>query len=135
MAIHREMAAPDAVYQLLTDAREFAAATERPAEMETGEGGRFSIFGGYIEGRHIELVPGKRVVQAWRGADWAPEKYSIVRFGLLAESGGTRLVLDQEGYPEGNSPLYPSWHQHLSANWPEFYFKPFAKYLAQLVQV
>jgi hypothetical protein len=26
--------------------------------------------------------------------------------------------------------MYPTWHEHLSANWPVFYFQPFAKYLA-----
>lgn len=73
MAIHQEVnftVAPERVYELLTASAQFAAATERPAEI--GDGGTFSIFGGYIEGRQIELVPGRRVVQAWRGSDWAP---------------------------------------------------------------
>lgn len=136
MAIHQEIsfeAAPERIYRLLTDGGEFAAATEKPSEIEAGEGGKFSIFGGYIEGRQIELVPGQRVVQAWRGVDWAPGEYSVVRFHLQAEGSGTRLLLDHDGYPEGESPLYPSWHEHLSANWPVFYFEPFAKYLSASV--
>jgi hypothetical protein len=32
--------------------------------------------------------------------------------------------------PEGPSPMYPTWHQHLSTNWPVFYFEPIAKYFA-----
>jgi uncharacterized protein YndB with AHSA1/START domain len=66
MPIRQEIslvAAPERVYQLLTDSAEFAAATERPAEIAVTEGGAFSIFGGYIQGRQIELVPGKRIVQ------------------------------------------------------------------------
>jgi hypothetical protein len=47
---------------------------------------------------------------------------------LIPEGKGTRLVLDHDAYPEGNSPMYPTWHEHLSANWPVFYFQPFAKY-------
>jgi uncharacterized protein YndB with AHSA1/START domain len=134
MAIHQEVsfkASPERVYQLLTDAGEFAAATEKPADIETGDGGKFSIFGGYIQGRYIELVPGHRVVQAWRGVDWSPGIFSIVRFSLIPEGSGTRLVLDHDAYPEGKSPQYPSWHEHLSANWPVFYFEPFAKYFAR----
>ena len=130
MAIHQEVSftvAPERVYELLTNSSQFAAATERPAEIGT-DGGTFSIFGGYIEGRQIELVPGQRVVQAWRGSDWAPGIYSLVRFTLTPEGKGTRLVLDHDAYPEGNSPMYPTWHEHLSANWPVFYFQPFAKY-------
>jgi activator of HSP90 ATPase len=133
MPIHQEVsfkATPEQLYQLLTNGGEFAAATEKPAEMEMGEGGKFSIFGGYIEGRNIEIVPSKRVVQAWRGIDWAPGTYSVVRFNLIPQGNGTRLVLDHDAYPEGPSPVYPSWHEHLSANWPVFYFEPFAKYLA-----
>ena len=134
MAIHQEVsfaAAPEQIYALLTDGEQFAAATEKRAEIETGDGGKFSIFGGYIEGRHIELVPGQRVVQAWRGVDWAPGAYSIVRFSLTLVANGTKLVLDHDAYPEGKSPIFPTWHEHLSSNWPVFYFEPFAKYLAR----
>ena len=132
-AIHQEAffpVAPERVYRLLTDSRKFAAATDRPATIGAAEGEPFSIFGGYIEGRQIELVPGRRIVQAWRGADWAPGIFSIVRFTLIREEAGTRLTVDHDGYPEGESPMYPSWHEHLEANWPVFYFNPFARYLA-----
>jgi uncharacterized protein YndB with AHSA1/START domain len=131
MAIHQEVhftVAPERVYELLTNSAQFAAATERPAEIGI-DGGTFSLFGGYIEGRQIELVPGQRVVQAWRGSDWAPGVYSLVRFTLTPEGKGTRLLLDHDAYPEGKSPMYPTWHEHLSANWPVFYFQPIAKYL------
>jgi uncharacterized protein YndB with AHSA1/START domain len=123
-------AAPERVYELLTDGAQFAAATGRPAEIGAGEGATFSLFGGYIHGRQIELVPGRRIVQAWRGSDWDAGVYSLVRFTLTPEGTGTSLAIDQDAYPEGKSPRYPSWHEHLSANWPVFYFEPFAKYLA-----
>lgn len=133
MPIHQEVsfvAAPERVYHLLTGSAEFAAATERPAEIDATEGGVFSIFGGYIQGRQIELVPGKRIIQTWRGVDWAPGAHSLVRFALTPEGNGTRLVVDHEAYPEGPSPMYPTWHEHLSTNWPVFYFEPIAKYFA-----
>jgi activator of HSP90 ATPase len=133
MPIHQEAtfpASPERVYELLADAEKFAAATGRPAKIGEGQGATFSIFGDYIQGRQIEMIPGKRVVQAWRGSNWGPGVYSIVRFTLIAEGKGTKLVVDHDAYPEGASPMYPSWHEHLSANWPVFYFEPFAKYLA-----
>ncbi|KAA6459125.1 hypothetical protein DYQ86_17820 [Acidobacteria bacterium AB60] len=137
MPIHQEIslsAAPVRVYQLLTDGREFAAATARPAEIDATEGGAFSIFGGYIQGRQIELVPEQRIVQSWRGIDWAPGVHSIVRFTLAPEGNGTRLIVDHDAYPEGPSPFYPTWHEHLSTNWPVFYFEPFANYFAEMSQ-
>lgn len=134
MSIRQETtlpASPGRVYELLTNEAQFAAATGRPATIGAAEGAPFSIFGDYIRGRQIELVPGRRIVQAWRGGDWDAGVYSFVRFTLTPEGGGTRLVVDHDAYPEGKSPMYPSWHEHLSANWPVFYFEPFAKYLAR----
>jgi uncharacterized protein YndB with AHSA1/START domain len=133
MSIHQEATfpvSPERVYELLTDSSKFAEATGRPATIGETEGDTFSIFGGYISGRQVEMVPGQHVVQAWRGADWAPGVYSLVRFTLTREGQGTRLAVDHDAYPEGKSPMYPSWHEHLSTNWPVFYFKPFEAYLA-----
>ena len=133
MSIHQEavFSVPcERVYELLTDGAEFAAATGKSAKIGGGEGAEFSIFGGLIRGRHIELVPGKRVVQAWRMPDWAPGVYSLVRLTLTPEGVGTKLVVDQEAYPKGKSPMFPSWHEHLSAGWPMFYFQSFTKHLA-----
>jgi uncharacterized protein YndB with AHSA1/START domain len=133
MPIHQEITfpvLPERVYELLTDGVKFAAATGKPAEIGAGQGTMFSIFGGYIQGRQIELVPGQRIVQAWSGSDWDPGVYSLVRFTMTPEGKGTKLVVDHDAYPEGKSPKYESWHEHLSTNWPVFYFEPFAKYLA-----
>jgi activator of HSP90 ATPase len=121
---------PGRLYTLLTSTAEFAAATGTPASIEASAGAPFTLFGGNIEGRQIELVPGLRIVQAWRGRDWAPGLYSLVRFTLVPAGSGTRLTLHHTAYPEGPSPLYPSWREHLSANWPVFYFDPIARYLA-----
>jgi activator of HSP90 ATPase len=132
-AIHQEVTfftSPEHLYELLTDSEKFAAATDRPATIGIGEGDTFSIFGGYVEGRQIELVPGQRIVQAWRGKDWDAGTYSMVKFTLTPEGRGTKLEIDHDAYPDGASPLYPSWHQHLSSNWPVFYFAPFSRYLA-----
>lgn len=133
MSIHQEVSlpvSPDRLFQLLTDEAQFAAATGMPACMGRGEGAAFSLFDGHVRGRHIELVPGQRIVQAWRSIDWDAGVYSIVRFTIRPEGAGAKLVLDHDSYPEGASPLYPSWHEHLATNWPVFYFRPFAKHLA-----
>lgn len=126
MSIHRETtlpAAPERVYELLTDAVKFAAATGKPAEIGAGEGAAFSLFGDHVRGRLIELVPGQRVVQAWRFTVWAPGVYSIVQFGLSAAGAGTKLAVEHDAYPA-------EFHDHLSTNWPNFYFDPISKYFA-----
>ena len=68
MLIHQESiiaAAPQAVYEVLTDGQKFAAATGMPAQLSDRVGEAFSLFGGRVEGRQIELVPGQRIVLAW----------------------------------------------------------------------
>ena len=60
------LAAVQALYQ--------AELTDAPAELDPEPGGEFSCFGGMIVGRTIENIPGQRLVQAWRVANWAVSK-------------------------------------------------------------
>jgi uncharacterized protein YndB with AHSA1/START domain len=137
-AIHQEvmLKAPRArVYAVLTDAKLFQqlvllsgavksgmVSATQAASITSEAGGAFSIFGGHVSGRIIELVPNERVVQAWRPADWAPGLYSIVRFELLESGAGIRLVFDHAGFPKGRA-------EHLAAGWKANYWEPLAKVL------
>ena len=127
MSIHQEVvipASPDRVFAALTTSEQFTAASGgRIAEISAGEGGTFSLFGGVIHGRHIELVAGTRVVQAWRTKMWDPGVYSLVRFTLTADGSGTKLVLDHSGFPEGQQ-------EHLAAGWGANYWEPLTKYFS-----
>lgn len=61
---------------------------------------------------------------------WAEGQYTIVRFTLEAEDGGTRLVVDQASEPDEADVLgcHQTWHDHLDANRPTFYFAPVAQH-------
>ena len=72
---------------------------------------------------NVELVQGKRLVQAWRASHWAPGVYSIVRFEFQPRGGNTLLTLDQAGFPAG---AYDS----LSIGWTIHYWGPLRVYLA-----
>jgi activator of HSP90 ATPase len=132
MSIHQEAvinASPGQIYEYLTNGEIFTAATEQPAQMSDREGEKFSLFGGRVEGRQIELVPGERVVQAWRFGSahpdaWEPGIYSIVRFTLRAEGAATRFVIDHIAIP-------PEWQDHIETGYPIFYQEPLARYFAR----
>ena len=116
MPIHQEVtivASPRAIFDILTSSDRFAKMTGgRPADISKEAGGAFALFGGDIEGRNIELVPGKRVVQAWRSCAWPEGVFSLVTFQLNASGSTTTLVFDQVGYPEsGQQSLTDGWHQ------------------------
>jgi len=131
MSIHQVThiaAQPQQVFELLTNGTLFCAATGQPAEITDREGDCFSLFGGRVEGRQIELVPGQRVVQAWRfGAEhpspWEPGVYSTVRFALEPTGDGTRVVIDHTGIPA-------EWIEHISSGYPTFYQDPMTKFFA-----
>lgn len=131
--IHQEVviqATPTRVYQALTDAKQFGKVTDltipgagASTTISAEAGGAFSLFGGVILGRHIELVPNERLVQAWREKSWSPGVYSIARFQLNDQGSSTRLVFDHTGFPQGAA-------EHLAPGWKSHYWEPLQKYLA-----
>ena len=98
--IHQEIdfkASPQRVYEALLDAKEFSEFSTMPAQIDSAVGGTFSLFNKHIVGRNLELVPNKRIVQAWRVVDWPPGVYSIARFELIPQGSGTHLIFDHTG--------------------------------------
>ena len=137
-AIHQEpifAANRKRIYEALTDARQFEKVVQLSAAKQAGEiadmpvrigtevGGAFTLFGGHIMGRHLDLVPGERIVQAWRVESWKPGEYSIVRFELVEQGSGTKIVFDHKAFPEGQG-------EHLAAGWKANYWEPLNKYLS-----
>jgi activator of HSP90 ATPase len=127
ITIHQEIdfkASPRRLYEALLDTKQFSAFSARPAEIHREVGGAFSLFGGHIIGRNVELVPSQRIVQAWRVVTWPEGVYSIARFELKAQGSGTRLVFDHVGFPEG-------LRDHLAEGWESNYWTLLKKYLPQ----
>ncbi len=137
-AIHQEAvfkASRQRVYEALTDAKQFDKVIQlsgvmqsmhlgdKPAEISREVGGAFALFGGYITGRHVELVPNQRIVQAWRTGAWPPGVYSIAKFELVEQGSGTRIVFDHTGFPKGEAEV-------LASGWKAHYWEPLEKLLA-----
>ena len=126
-SIHQEVdfiASPDLVYSALTDSAQFAAFSGRPAQIDRSVGGASTLFGGHIVARNVELVPGKRVVQAWRVVGWPDGMWSIARFELQAKAGGTHLVFDHSSFPDG-------LRDHLAEGWEANYWSLMKKYFTR----
>ncbi|SRR5258708_33483846 len=128
------------VYEALTNAKQFnevikiVAASEpamlparslekSPTVISPNVGGAFSLFGGIIVGRHVELVPNTRIVQAWRVSYWDPGAYSIAKFELVEQGAGTKIVFDHAGFPKGAA-------ETLASGWKAHYWEPLEKFLA-----
>jgi len=136
-SIHQEAvfkASRKRVYEALTDTAQFDKVIQlsgvmksmhlgsTPTEISREVGGAFTLFGGYITGRHVELVPKERIVQAWRTGGWAPGVYSIAKFELVEQGSGTRIVFDHTGFPKGRAEV-------LASGWKAHYWEPLGKLL------
>jgi activator of HSP90 ATPase len=132
ITIHQEVdfaVRPQKIYDVLLSSEQFSDCVKRSFDMFTAssakidarEGGSFSLFDGHIIGRIIELTPGKRIVEAWRVVDWPTGVYSMVKFELMPQGSGTKLIFDHVGFPEGLK-------EHLSLGWKEHYWDALTKY-------
>jgi len=123
--LHQEVdlkASPHRIYEILLDSKQFTAFSGEPATISSDAGGAFSMFGGKIVGRNVELVADQRIVQAWRPAHWDLGIYTLVKFELKEQGSQTRVTLDHTGFPEGN-------FGHLNEGWKAHYWDRLAKYL------
>lgn len=136
-AIHQEVvfdASRPSVYAALMTAAQFDAVSKlgvaakslklgsMPTEISGEAGGSFTLFGGYIVGRHLELVAGVRLVQAWREQSWPAGAFSLASFKLSDHGAATKLVFDHTGFPRGAG-------KHLSIGWYQDYWDPLARFL------
>lgn len=117
-------ASPERIYRAWLDASEHAAMTGGGATSEPRVGGGHTAWDGYIRGTHLELEPGRRIIQSWRSVDF-PEAHADSRLEIMLEpsEGGTRLTLSHSGLPEGQGADYEE-------GWKDHYFLPMRKYFS-----
>ena len=92
---------PETIYELLADSCRRSEITGRKAVMSDKVGGKFSTDAGQVTGVNVDLVPGRRLVQAWRRKDFPEGIYSMAAITLTPiPGGGTELVLTHRGVPK-----------------------------------
>jgi len=105
-------AEPAAIFSAFLDAEAHGAMTGSAA---TDDGdGRFTAWGGYIQGQTLSTEAPHRIVQAWRTVDFpddAPD--SVLEIRLEAVDGGTRVTFAHANIPAGQGVNYESgWVDH-----------------------
>lgn len=117
-------APPKRVYEALMDSKEHASFTGAKARISRKVGGNVAAYGPYISGLNVELIDGKRIVQAWRGNDWPKGDYSIATFELNRAPGGkTKLVFTQSGVPNEHA-------KNIAQGWKDHYWTKLKRHLA-----
>lgn len=115
---------PDEVYQLIMDPEKHAAFTGAEVVMSNEINGKFETFNGYCHGYNIELVEGKKIVQAWHFEEegWPGDHFSICTFIFEPEGNQTKLLFEQTGVPEHKADA-------IAAGWNEYYWEPMKEML------
>jgi len=104
-------------YDTWLDSEGHAAITGSPATASNEVGGEFTAHGGYINGKNLELVPGKLIRQSWRTQQFADsDPDSELEIALGPEGTGTRLTLKHTNLTGDGS--------HYKTGRVEHYFDP-----------
>ena len=107
---------PLTVYSMIAKSKFHQEFTGKPSKIEETIGGRFSSYGDKIVGINVDLVPGKRIVLAWREKAFPVGIFSMATFNLSpTKNGGTELVLTHRGVPKDLIP-------RISQEWRTLYW-------------
>ncbi len=110
------------IYEMLMSSQKHSKFTGAPAEISRDIGGEFSIMDGGLSGKTLDLITDKKIVQAWRAADWPEGHYSTAIFLMEESDGQTKLSFVQAGVP---SDMFDS----INDGWRTYYWEPIAKAL------
>ena len=100
-------ATPDSVYKALLSSKEHSEITGSKATCNAREGSKFTAWDGYISGKNVELIKGKKIVQEWQTSEW-PEGYepSILEIFLTKVGSDTELSMVQSKVPSSQAKGY-----------------------------
>lgn len=115
-------ASPKEVYDALMDSKKHSAFTGDTAKIGKKVGERFTAYSGYAEGKNVELMHGRKIVQSWRASDWEEGYYSQVTFLFEKTKEGTKMTFIQEGVPE-------EFYEDIKQGWIDYYWKPMKEML------
>ena len=115
-------ATPHEIFELLMDSEKHAAFTGHKAEISRKKGGSFTAYDGWIQGRNLEIVKDKKIVQAWRGDDWEKGYYSKAEFKLVKKGRGCKLTFTHTGVPDKH-------YKGINQGWNDHYWERMKKFL------
>ena len=120
-------ALPERVFSAWMDSGAHSAFTGGEAKIDPAIGGKFTAWDGYIQGRTVELLQGRRIVQIWRTKEFpSASADSRLEIQFEAAEGGTRVTVLHSNIPLGQGERYKTgWHDH--------YFSPMRDYFARLL--
>jgi activator of HSP90 ATPase len=95
------------------------------ADISSVIGVAFTVWDCFINGKNLELDPGKRIVQSWRTTRFKDDDPdSKIEVTLTPAPGGTRVTVRHTGVPDGQT-------SYRDGGWQRSYFDPMKVYFAK----
>ena len=111
------------LYAMYTDPGKHAAFTGGKVKISAKPGSEFSAFDGLLSGTMLYVVPGKLVVQRWRGTHWKDDDLDSILTIRFSDAGtGGRIDLVHVNVPEHD-------YGGVTKGWPKYYWGPLKQYL------
>ena len=116
-------ASPAEVFEALMDSAKHSKFSGAPAQIDRKPCGLFSLYGGQLKGKTLELEPNRLIVQAWRAENWPKGHYSQATFVLQPLDNGrqAQLSLTQTGVPAEH-------FEDINQGWRKYYWSKMAPY-------
>ena len=111
------------LYAMYLSRRAHGAITGGKVAIGARPGSKFKAFGGALQGRILQTVPGKLIVQSWRSTGFHKSDHDstlILRFSGKGNRG--RIELMHVNVP-------PHDYNGVRKGWPSYYWKPWRKLL------
>ena len=115
---------PKALYALYMDAKKHTLIAGSPCIISAKEGSKYSVHGGYITGKNLQLIKDKLIVQTWRAKDWDKKEVDST-FIINLEQSGKDVVLHatHANVPDKNA-------AGVAKGWTGHYWNPWKQHLA-----
>jgi len=116
-------ATPKEIYDIYMNPKKHAEITGGTATIEAKANGKFSVYGGGLTGKILQLEKDKMIVQSWRSdAFKKTDLDSTLILQLEAKGKDTLLHMVHANVPEQD-------HKGVTDGWASYYWEPIKEYL------
>jgi len=115
---------PHEIYEAFMDSKIHSKFTEGKVNISREVGGNFSVFEGAINGKNVELIQDKKIVQTWRseGENWPKGYYSTITLIFEPTDEGTLIRFTHIDIPEEAV-------ESVKEGWTTYYWDPLKELL------
>ena len=105
-------AEPSDVYSAITNPYTIELWSGYPAEMSTEPGSEFSLWEGDIEGKNLEFIQDRKLVQEWYFGEQTEK--SIVTISIFPDKHNSSLTVEHTNIPDDE-------YDNIAEGWREYY--------------